>query len=239
MGKDKFDETKLIGDGTYKDNLPAGLSGKFDLEANLEGVAPRLPQIKIMHQAQMFGFPNGDKEVEFVGVILDTNRVNAWWEIPYEDSGGGDIPDCFSHNGIDPTTGCGNKQAASCLGCAHNEFGTKGRGKACKNMKRVHIIMPGQSFPYRLTLPPTNLEAIDEYIRDLTSAGKPYQLVITKFGLKEKTNKEGVAFSYLTPEIAGYIENPEIVDEILARYHKYKSFMRGQEILFDEYEDKG
>ena len=235
MGKELFDETKLIGDGTYTESLPADLSGKFDLEENLEGVAPRLPQIKIMHQAQMFGMPGGEKLAEFIGVVLDTNRINAWWEVSYEESGGGDIPDCFSHNGIDPAPSSGQKQASSCMNCPHNEFGTKGRGKACKNMKRVHVIMPGQSFPYRLTLPPTNLEAIDEYIRDLTSAGKPYQLVVTKFSLKEKTNKDGVAFSYLVPETIGYIEKPEIADEIQARYHKFKSFMRGQEILFDEY----
>lgn len=237
MGKE-YDETKLIGDGTYAENLPTDLAGKFDLEANLEGVAPRLPQIKIMHQAQMFGMPSGDKVADFVGVILDTNRINAWWEVPYEESGGGDIPDCFSHNGIDPTKGCGNKQSDSCLTCPLNEFGSKGRGKACKNMKRVHVIIPGQSFPHRLTLPPTNLEAIDEYIRDLTSAGKPYQLVFTKFGLKEKSNKDGVQFSYLVLETVGYVEKTKIADEIQARYHKFKSFMRGQEIIFDEYADK-
>jgi len=234
MGKE-FDETKLIGDGTYTENLPDELRGSFNLEANLEGVAPRLPQIKIMHQAQMFAMPGGEKVESFMGILLDTNRINAWWEVAYEDSGGGDIPDCFSQNGIDPSPSCLNKQADSCMSCPQNEFGTKGRGKACKNMKRIHIIMPDQSFPNRLTLPPTNLEAIDEYIRDLTSAGKPYQLVITKFSLREKSNKDGVAYSYLVPETVGYITKPKVADEIKARYHKFKSFMRGQEILFDEY----
>ena len=236
--------------------LPTEFKNYFNLKENMEGVAPRLPQIGIVHQAQLFTMPDEAQVKEFEGIILDTNRINAWWEISFDESGGGTPPDCFSMNGIEPDLGCSNVQAPRCSECEKNQFGSDSgsggearRGKACKNMKRVHVILKGEMLPHRLTLPPSNLKAIDIYISLLTSKGVPYQLVIASFKLKKVQNKDGIGYSevdlikdevisddsWVFPEMTTAAEKAMGLKKMLS---EFKGVMRGQEIILDEYGEK-
>jgi hypothetical protein len=219
--------------------LPAELTDVFDLKKNMEGVAPRLPQINIVHQGQLFVFPDESQLKEFEGIILDTNRINAWWEESYDATGGGTPPDCFSMNGITPDLNCNMPQAPSCAECEKNKFGSddggKGRGKACKNMKRVHIMLENEMLPYRLTLPPSNLKAIDMFISLLVSKGLPYQLVVTNFMLKKAQNKDGIVFSEIDPKKIGIITDPKKAAFLKQLLSEFKPVMRGQEIVMAEY----
>ena len=228
-------KNKAIEHEDQSENLPAELKAKFDLKSNMEGVAPRLPQINIVHQAQLFTFPDETQLKEFEGIILDTNRINAWWDQSYDETGGGTPPDCFSMNGIEPDLNCNMPQAKRCAECEKNKFGSDGRGKACKNMKRVHIMLEDEMLPHRLTLPPSNLKAIDMYISLLTSKGMPYQLVVTNFKLKKAQNKDGIAFSEINPEKTGIITDPEKAEFLSKMLREFKPVMRGQEIVMEEY----
>jgi len=218
-----------------EENLPAELKAKFDLKQNMEGVTPRLPQISIVHQAQLFTFPDETQVKKFEGIILDTSRINAWWEQSYDETGGGTPPDCFSMNGVEPDLNCNMPQAKRCAECEKNKFGSDGRGKACKNMKRVHIMLEDEMLPLRLTLPPSNLKAIDMYISLLTSKGMPYQLVVTNFKLKKTQNKDGIAFSEINPEKVRIITDPEKAEFLSKMLKEFKPVMRGQEIVMEEY----
>jgi len=217
------------------ENLPAELTAKFDLKSNMEGVTPRLPQISIVHQAQLFTFPDETQKKEFEGIILDTNRINAWWEQSYDETGGGTPPDCFSMNGIEPDLNCNLPQAKKCAECEKNKFGSDGRGKACKNMKRVHIMLDNEMLPHRLTLPPSNLKAIDMYISLLTSKGLPYQLIVTDFKLKKTQNKDGIAFSEINPEKIFTVTDSVKAEFLAKMLRDFKPVMRGQEIVMEEY----
>jgi len=217
------------------ETLPAELKEKFNLRDNMEGVAPRLPQIGIVHQAQLFIFPDESKEKEFEGIILDTNRINAWWEESFDATGGGTPPDCYSMNGIEPDLNCNKPQSAKCADCPKNKFGSDGRGKACKNMKRVHIMLENEMLPHRLTFPASNLKSIDMYISLLTSKGLPYQLVNTNFKLKKAQNKDGIAFSDIDPKKGDLITDPEKAAGLKKILTEFKAIMRGQEIVVDEY----
>jgi len=95
----------------------------FDMGDQMEGVEAQLPQIKIVHQAQMFMFPDGTKVETFKGVILDMNRTNAYWAIPYDESGGGSPPTCSSLNGVTVEPGSEEVQSPtnSCLDCPQNK----------------------------------------------------------------------------------------------------------------------
>ncbi|MCK4825152.1 hypothetical protein KA005_55905 [bacterium] len=228
-------KNKAIEHEDQSENLPAELKAKFDLKSNMEGVAPRLPQVNIVHQAQLFTFPDETQLKEFEGIILDTNRINAWWDQSYDETGGGTPPDCFSMNGIEPDLNCNMPQAKRCAECEKNKFGSDGRGKACKNMKRVHIMLEDEMLPHRLTLPPSNLKAIDMYISLLTSKGMPYQLVVTNFKLKKAQNKDGIAFSEINPEKTGIITDPEKAEFLSKMLREFKPVMRGQEIVMEEY----
>ena len=170
----------------------------FNLKDNMEGVEARLPRIKIIHQGQLFLMPDESKVQSFTGIILDQCCANAWWKKSYDEGGSGNPPDCFSPDGIAPKF-CDSPQAESCAKCEKNEYETaeKGKGKACKNTKRVHILMDGQLLPLRLTLPPSNLRQIDTYISLLTSRAIPYQIAVTEFTLTKAQNNDGIEFSLL------------------------------------------
>ena len=207
----------------------------FDLKDNMEGVEARLPQIKIIHQAQMFEMPDGEKAPTVGGIILDISRINAFWEESFDQSGGGTPPDCYSMDGLTPDPFSSSKQSSSCMTCDQNKFGSDGnRGKNCKNMKRVHLMIEGDMLPYRLTVPPSNLKAVDLYVSLLTSKGIPYQLVKTKLSLNKVTNKEGIAYSELVMSNGGLITDMLEAKRIKKMRQEFLSVMRGQAIKADD-----
>lgn len=218
--------------------LPPEVAGMFDLKQNMMDVEARLPQIGIIHQAQMFVFPDGEKRQEFAGVILDMNRVNAWWEQSFDESGGGSPPQCYSMNGIVPDKLSENLQAEECAECPQNKYGSDGgRGKACKNMKRIHVLFQDELFPHRLTVPPSNLKAVDIYVTQLTSKGFPYQLVETGFSLRETKNKDGIKYSELVLVPVSYITDRAQAEKIKALLTQLKPAMRGQVVVASELSD--
>lgn len=239
MGKNNKDLSTKV-----QETLPDELRNEFNLKANLEGVQPRLPQIGIVHQAQLYVFPDESQQKEFEGIILDTNRINAWWEKSFDETGGGTPPDCFSMNGIECDQNSNMPQAALCRDCEKNKFGSavekdgsKGKGKACKNMKRVHIMLEGEMLPHRMTLPPSSLKAIDDYISRLTSKGLPYQLVHTTFKLKDTKNAKGIKYSEIKPERGLLITDPKQAANLKQLLKDMKPVMRGQEIVLEEYKE--
>ena len=184
--------------------IPDELAGIFSPKESMEGVEIRLPQIKILHQGKSFEMADGETVREFQGVILDVNNVNAYWKVSFQESGGGTPPQCMSTNGARPDPMAEEMQSELCKPCKQNQFGSDGgRGKACKNMKRIHVLLEGQHFPNRLTVPPTSMKFVDQYLSLLLNKGTPYELVVTKFSLKDASNKEGIKYSQLKLENVG------------------------------------
>ena len=58
---------------------------------------------------------------------------------------------------MDGKQGCGNP-GTLCASCGYNEFGTSGKGKACKNMRMLYILQDGEFMPLQLALPPTSIK---------------------------------------------------------------------------------
>ena len=178
----------------------------FDLKKGMEGVKARLPQIQIAHRADMFMFSDGSKVETFRAIILDHHNVNAYWDKSYDDTGGGEPPACFSMDGVMPSADLEVPVHPECYDCPMNQFGSEpkkkdgkeSRGKACKNMKRIHLLMPNELMPHRLTAPPSSIGAFDIFLSQLRSKAIPHQLVPVELGLKKGHNKDGVEFSELT-----------------------------------------
>jgi hypothetical protein len=211
----------------------------FDPNENMDGVEPRLPQIGIAHQAQIFKMPNESKVDHLVGVIIDSNRANAWWKQSFAEAGSGNPPDCFAFDAVTPA---GDKpQAPNCAACRYNRYGSEngqngegGRGKACKNMRRVHILLDGKALPYRLTLPPTSLRAYDKYMMTLAEKQRPYPTVITQIELATATNKGGIEYSEAAFTMLEEINDRAKLMEIKALRLKLQETMRSQEIVAGE-----
>lgn len=138
---------------------------------------------------------NPDMEKELIGVIVDHHPVNAYWENKFE--GQNNPPSCSSMDGkqgINSETG----EIRSCKTCPYNQFGSAedGRGKACKNMHRVYLLRNGEMFPILITLPPTSIKPLSNYIaKRVLAKAKRTTDVITKISLKKAQNSGGITYS--------------------------------------------
>lgn len=207
----------------------------FKLEENLEGVEPRLAGIKIIHAGQLFEMPEGKKIPEFTGLILGTNRTNAWWESSFDEGGAGEMPECFSYNGSIPDPDCEKQQATTCAECRWNKYGSDGkRGKACKNMRRIHVLRGDNFLPDRLTIPATSLKGFDEYMYVLSNMKRPYPTLITKFSLESKRNKDNIEYSIVIFEPGDLIDDMKQLDKISEMRTKLAEQMQRETILAEE-----
>lgn len=114
------------------------------------------------------------------GVVIFTHRANGFWPGAY---GSGEDqnqpPACASMDGktaIWTDTG----ELRSCEGCPYNEYGSgadqtgkQGRGKACKNMRRLYLMMSGDPNLYLLTVPPTSIKDVNRQLAKILAGGVP------------------------------------------------------------------
>ena len=153
--------------------------------------------------------PDMQQTVE--GVIIMSHKSNGLWLNPFGE-GGNNAPDCSS---IDGTEGMNTKtgECIACDSCPYNEFGSakggEGRGKACKNMRRLYIMRRGDVFPMVLTLPPTALAAYDNYRTRVMLGRKKMQTVMTRITLKASKNSDGIAYATPVFEALGVLTGPE------------------------------
>ncbi len=210
------------------------LESMFDISDNMDGTEPRLPSIKVLSQGQMFEMPDETKVSVIEGVIVDSNRVNAFWESAF--SGEGTAPNCASYDGIKPN--CEAPLSATCATCHKNKYGSDGsRGKACKNMRRVHVLINGNQIPFRLTLPPTSLRSYDDFMVQLSNIGRPYPTVMVRISLEKAKNKDGIAYSVVKFVIIENIDDREKLLKIKRMKQTMVEQMQRESIVADEYED--
>jgi len=212
--------------------IPPELQDVFNLAQNMEGVVPRLPQIGIIHRGQMFVMPDESKIEKFEGIILDQHAANAWWEKKMSSGGAAAAPDCYSLDGITPDLTLPKCQSDKCANCKQNQFGSDGKGKACKNMKRLHILMEGSLLPRRLTVPPTSIRSFENYMTSLVDRGLPYAAIVSIFSLAKKTSE---TFEYAEVKFTKdrVLAKEELVQ--VANFIRQYKAARTQEIRAEEY----
>ncbi len=130
---------------------------------------------------------------ELVGVIIHHHPVNAYWAEKF--AGSNEQPDCSSMDGkqgMARDTG----ELRNCAGCPYNKFGSDGLGKACKNVHRVYILQEGNPVPLILSLPPTSLKPMRDYIgKQILLKGMRCYDAVTKITLKKEKNAGGIIYS--------------------------------------------
>lgn len=138
---------------------------------------------------------------ELTGVIVAIQTARCYWVIDFAESGGGVPPDCSSDDGL---TGAGTP-GGNCTICPLNEFGSKAagkRGKACKEIRRVFLLLPDRNLPTVINLPPGSLKDFQKYMLRLADAGLSYYKVATTFSLAADKNADGIKFSKAKPSRA-------------------------------------
>lgn len=136
---------------------------------------------------------NPETAQELVGVILDHHPINAYWREKY--SGGNEQPDCSSYDGktgVDAETG----EMHDCSSCPHNQFGSDGAGKACKNIHRCYLLREGNPVPIVISLPPTSLKYMRDYIgKKILMNGLRCWDAVTKITLKKEKSTDNITYS--------------------------------------------
>ena len=200
----------------------------------MDGLTLSFPRVKIPSGGGLaFEIPgddpeNPDTEKEIVGIIVDHYPVNAYWKDKY--SGGNAAPDCSSLDGKRGDYG-------PCANCQYNQWGTAedGRSKACKNMHRVYILREGEIMPLLLTLPPTSLKNIADYLAlRIVSRGLRSYGVVTKVSLKKAQNAGGINYSQAVFGLSGKLAADQV--RAMAEYSQgIKAMTRQMAVGADEY----
>lgn len=177
-----------------------------DLEDE-SGISCRMIKIpaggKLAYEVQ--GDEEGEEEYlkEIDGVVIFTHRLNGYWPNAFGTSNNPEdkIPVCSSMDGktgLNIQTG----EITSCENCPMNQFGSaidqKGmaaKGKACKNMRRLYMMMDGDPNFYLLTVPPTSIRDVNKQLAKIMAGGVPYTGLVVRLTLEKTQNAAGVAYS--------------------------------------------
>ena len=166
---------------------------------------------------------DADSKKEIQGVIIFTHRLNAYWPGAYGDDDQNKVPVCSS---MDGKTGVNAETAESinCENCPSNQYGSatdqKGnaaRGKACKNMRRVYLMMDGDPNFYLLTVPPTSIKDVNKQIAKIVHGNTPYGSLVCSFKLEKAKNTAGIAYSKVVISRAGTLPKEAAAAALIMR----------------------
>lgn len=148
---------------------------------------------------------------EIVGVVIITHKCNAYWPTKYGTAEAAKSPDCVSYDGVTGIVAA-TGECRACSSCPFNQYGSadSGRGKACKNMRRLYIMREGDIFPMVLSLPGTALKSFDSYRTRLVMKRKTITGVVTQITLKSAKNQDGIEYSTPLFDAVGALPADEI-----------------------------
>lgn len=217
---------------------------------------PRPPRYKLVSTAAAFEQSlTNELEKTLTGTVIAARIVRAFWEPdPLDGAARSKTPLCSSTDGrtgvVRETEGEAGADATAmfldladpgqrsnlnpfeamrCDRCPLNQWGSgkQGRGKACKEMRRLLLIPAGQNFPALLSLPPTSVANWDNYATGCKTKGEAYFSVKTKIAAEKTANDGGIEYSKVTFARAGELDNDEL-RMALALRSQYESIIRAQ-----------
>lgn len=117
-----------------------------------------------------FVLPDGTTAETLEVVIVDFVSKNTYYEGAY-DKDAIVPPNCFAIHpdtkGMVPSANSPDKQCDDCTSCPLNQWGSSGKGKACKNSRALAVLPPdadADSPLWILNVPPTGIKGFDGYI---------------------------------------------------------------------------
>lgn len=181
---------------------PQAVAEVFDV--NMEGIAAHFPKIKFPSGGMIaFEVPGEDGEdvvKELIGVIIDQQSQNSYWADKF--NGENVSPDCFSADGKIGHAPVGSRVkwaglSMECAQCPLNAYGSgaDGKGKACKNNRKLYMVREGEILPVEIMIPPSSLKVWNTYVVSLTSKVKPIDGVVTKIKLRKAESSGGIEYS--------------------------------------------
>lgn len=147
------------------------------------------------------------------GVILSARYCNVYWDKPMGE--GDSAPACSSKDGMSGWYLMdGELMERSCRTCKYNRMGSADgkKGKACKNIVRLTMLVEGQALPIEVKVPPTSVDNFSRYIsREISPRRLKVNQVTTRLSLKDAVNSSGIKYSQIVFECTGRVDDGEIM----------------------------
>ena len=165
--------------------------------ANMAGrIMPATGNAIRVSQDKQISLPDGTKvEGALELVIVDFVAVHNFYEGKFDKN---DIkpPSCFAigtdPRNMVPSPNSPNKQASECQTCPMNQWGSDGKGKACKNGRKLAVLPPdaNEDTPiWTLGVSPTAIKGFDGYVAGVARTfGMPPVAVVTTVDLNTATD---------------------------------------------------
>lgn len=184
---------------TQNVQLPAHLqhlAQNTSLSAGLS-VSSGWPRISIKGARFRLQSPQGEEVVvntlDLDVVIVDANPnglskvfYNQAYD-PKTDDGAFKAPNCWSDNGVGPSSKASAPQCGTCAVCPHNVWGSKiaangAQTKACSDVKKVAVLIAANPDGpvFELRIPPASLKNFASYVDSLDKRGIPGAAIVTK-----------------------------------------------------------
>ena len=182
----------------------------------------------------------GEESLKVVqAIILFHKDGRVYWQTPFGESGGGLPPDCVSQDCI---TGVGNP-GGICANCEFALFGSappagpekKSRGQACKQVKQLFLLQAGNRLPTLLSLPPTSLKAMRQFLLRLANFGLKYYAIVTNFALAVDSNQDGLKYSVVEPTKDDLLP-PEVIKQLTDLQSKLKPILTQARVSGADYQ---
>lgn len=154
--------------------------------------------------------PDGMEGKTIEAVIVDFMSSNLFYDSAF-DREKPQPPGCFAigtePSMLVPSPNSPNKQADTCTVCPNNQFGSSGKGKACKNTRLLALMPisalenPNEEAPiWIMSVPPTSLTAFDNYVKTLSSRHRTVPVgVITSISLDPSNTYASPRFAVVKP----------------------------------------
>jgi hypothetical protein len=222
-----MDGTKTVVSPEFAQRFP-GLAPDEEmlelLEANLgdgmESVGARnFKRVKVPNgEVTSWLVPRGGEDVamkEITGILVAWKPRRSYWVSGEPD---GSQPDCFSIDNKHPVAGglfspTGAKAnlnpTGKCANCPMSQFGSDGRGAACKEQRLLFITTEGALFPLMVTAPRTSINAVTEFMLDLMDQRLRYWQVEVGLKLTPDKNKDGQAYCKIAMRVIRKLDEGE------------------------------
>lgn len=170
-----------------KHELALVLAEDLEQQQKQQGYKFKPQRVMINKDSQTFVDPLGNSLDELRGVVVHKQQIRGLWNkddvliCSSLDCVTGDECDDEGRSIVTGTDASGNPifKKRPCSSCPQNEWGSavddagnRRRGKACKEQRRVFLMVPGYQLPIVVTLPPTSIGVWDDYCSALATAGK-------------------------------------------------------------------
>ena len=189
------------------------------------------------------GEDDGDEDYmkEINCVVIFTHRLNGYWPGAFGEGDSTNTPPVCSSmdgkTGINTETG----EVRSCETCPMNQYGSavnqKGeqtRGKACKNMRRLYLMLDGDPNAYLLTVPPTSIRDVNTQMKKILAGGVPYTGLIVNLTLEKAKNAGGIEYGKVVIRKAGLLP-PEVAKQATILRRQIKEQYKNMALTLDDY----